>query len=228
MIVVADTSPINYLVLSLHPSPVATTNPTEKPSELPTLPADKPHVRKEAAGPLPKHNEAPAPATEADQATVRTSGLQLAVSLVGSTDRSIVVDNQTDKLVEGITWELVMFRTTDQAFLSYATQNIGYVKPHSKSARHAMQLNTLAQAPGGGGRTANGESFIGTLVVDCPTCAGTTLIVSFVWGGSGWFYEVPGRNGQLLMPTDMSKDTISKFIEAMNATVKREDRIPIL
>lgn len=157
----------------------------------------------------------------------KTGGLQLTVSLVGSTDPNIVVDNQTDNLAEGITWELVMFRTTDQAFFSYATQNIGYVKPHSKSARYAMQLNTLAQAPGGG-QIENGQSFIGTLALDCPTCSGTTLIVSFVWGSGGWFYEIPGGNGRLLLPTDMSKDTISKFIEGMNASVKPEDRIPIL
>ena len=217
-----------------HPSvpsataPLTPSNtPVSKPSEPPGLPPDKPHVRKEVAGPLTKQNEVPKSTPEADKTPVQTNGLELAVSLVGSTDPTIVVDNQTDNLADGITWELVMFRTTDQAFFSYATQNIGYVKPHSKSARYAMQLNTLAQAPGGGGQIANGQSFIGTLVVDCPTCIGTTLIVSFVWGSSGWFYEVPGRNGQLLMPKDLSKDMISKFIEAMNTAVKAEDRTPI-
>ncbi len=158
----------------------------------------------------------------------RKSGLELAVSLVNPTAPDIVVDNQTDDLAEGITWELVMFRTTDQAFFSYATQSIGYVKPHSQSARYAMDLNKLIQAAGTGGQIANGESFMGTLVVDCPTCLGTTLIVSFVWGDSGWFYKAPGGNGKLLMPKDMSKSTISQFIELINSTVKPEERTPIL
>jgi hypothetical protein len=118
-----------------------------------------------------------------------------------------------------------MFRTTDQAFFSYAAQNIGYVKPHSKSARYTMQLNTLPQAPGGG-QIVNGENFIGALSVDCPACRGTTLIVRFVWGRSGWFYEVPDGNGQLVLPKDMSKNTISHFAESINATVKPQDRTP--
>jgi hypothetical protein len=158
---------------------------------------------------------------------VQKSELALAVSLVGPTAPAIVVENQTDNLVEGITWELVMFRTTDQAFFSYATQNIGYIKPHSQSARYAMQLNTLVQAPGGG-PIADGECFIGALSVDCPTCRGTTLIVSFVWDRSGWFYEVPDGNGRLVLPKDMSKDTVSKFIESLNAAIKAADRTPIL
>jgi hypothetical protein len=156
------------------------------------------------------------------------SGLELTVSLVGATAPAIVVDNQTDNLAEGLVWELVMFRTTDQMFFSYATQNIGYVKPHSKSARELMQLNTLVQAPGGGGQIANGESFVGTLSIDCPSCRGTTLIVSFVWGTSGWFYKVPDGDGRLILPKDMSKGTVSQFIESVNTAITPATRIPII
>ena len=120
-----------------------------------------------------------------------------------------------------------MSRTTDQALFSYATQNIGYVKPHSKGPSYAMSLNTLAQAPGGGGQIANGQSFIGTLSIDCPLRRGTTLIVSFVWGGSGWFYKVPDGDGRLILPKDLSKDTVSQFIDRLNTVITPEVRIPI-
>lgn len=198
------------------------TTPQPSPQSPPNTSSGKP------TRPLPKQNEVPKLTPEADKAPVQKGGLELSVSIVGSTDPAIVVDNQTDNLAEGITWELVMFRTTDQAFFSYATQNIGYVKPHSKSAHYAMQLNTLAHAPGGGGQIVNGESFIGTLAVDCPTCRGTTLVVSFVWGSSGWFHQVPSGNGRLLLPKDMSKNGISQFIESIDAVVKPEERTPIL
>ena len=159
--------------------------------------------------------------------SAQKSGLELGISLVDPIDPAIVVDNQTDSLAEGITWELVMFRTTDKAFFSYATQNVGYVKPHSKGSRQSMQLNTLVQAPGGGGRIASGESFIGTLSIDCPLCRGTTLIVSFVWGSSGWFYKVPDGDGRLILPKGISKDTVSQFIDRLNTVITPELRIPI-
>jgi hypothetical protein len=158
----------------------------------------------------------------------QTSGLPLKVSLINPTNPDLIVENQTDSVAEGILWELVIFRTTDQAFFSYATQNIGYVKAHSKSAPQSMSLNALVQAPGGGGQIVNGDNLIGTLSIDCPTCSGTTLIVYFVWGSSGWFYVVPDGNGKLLMPKDLSKETVSRFIEGINGTVKTEDRKPIL
>jgi hypothetical protein len=185
------------------------------------------------SGVLP--SKTPNPILKTDKTLSPKSSLELKVSIVRPADPAIVVDNQTDEVADGVTWELVMFRTSDQAFFSYATQKIGYVKAHSKSSRYAMELNTLAQAPGGGGQIANGDSFIGTLAVDCPTCTGTSLMVSFVWGNSGWFYEVPNGNGKLLWPIDrstgaidLSKEGVSRFIDTINASIKPEERTPIL
>lgn len=157
---------------------------------------------------------------------LQKTGLELSVSLVDPNAPAIVLDNQTDNLIEGIQWELVMFRTTDQAFFSYVVQQIGYVKPHSKSPRFLMNLNALGQA--GGGQIANGESFIGTLSVDCPTCLGTTLIVSFDWGNSGWFYKVPGGNGRLVLPKGLAKSEVSQFIESVNTVIQPVARSPII
>jgi hypothetical protein len=166
---------------------------------------------------------------------VQKNGVGLVVSLVNPAELSIVVDNQTDEVVEGVTWELVMFRTTDQAFFSYTTQNIGYIKQHSQSPRYGMVLNDLGQAPGGGGKISNGESFVGTLAVDCPKCNGEYLIVSIVWGESGWFYQVPNGGAKLLFPgdkstgkIDLSKEAVSRWIESVNNAVKPEYRNPVL
>jgi hypothetical protein len=176
-----------------------------------------------------------APSANTDKAPSQKGGLELKVSIVNPNEPAIVVDNQTNDVASGITWELVMFRTTDQAFFSYATQDIGYVKAHSKGPRYGMTLNTLAQAPGGGGRIANGESFVGTIAVDCPTCKGEQLIVSFVWGQSGWFYQVPNAGAKLLLPgnpltgkVDLSKEAVSGIIDSINAFVKPEGRTPII
>lgn len=176
---------------------------------------------------LPKQNEAAKSTPEPHQNPVTKSGVELAVSLVGPADPAVVVENQSDDLVEGVKWELVMFRTTDQALFSYPAQDIGYIKPHSRSAAYSMRPNALPHAPGGN-QITDGESFIGTLAIDCPLCRGTTLIVSFVWGSSGWFYEVPDGNGRLLLPKGTSKETVSQFIENITAAVKPQNRTPIL
>jgi hypothetical protein len=124
-----------------------------------------------------------------------------------------------------------MFRTSDLAFFSYVTQNIGYIKAHSKSAPHLMQPNSLLHAPGfgeipGGDHISEGDSLIGTLSVDCPLCKGITMIVSFVWGQTGWFFQTPAGNGKLLLPTDMTKVGVSRYIETLKAmSVPAERRV---
>jgi hypothetical protein len=53
------------------------------------------------------------------------SGIPLLVSLVNPSDVAVVVENPSDSLAQEITWHLVMFRTSDQAFFSYVGQS-GY------------------------------------------------------------------------------------------------------
>jgi hypothetical protein len=158
-----------------------------------------------------------------EEPSLPKGSLILSVSLISPSEPAIVVENQSDSVAEGIAWELVMFRSTDLAFFSYPAQNIGYVKAHSKSAPYTMQLNTLPHAPGTG-QVMNGDSFMGTIAVDCPLCKGTTLIVNFVWGRSGWFYEVPEGGGKLILPRDMTKELITKYFESLSTTIKPENR----
>lgn len=97
--------------------------------------------------------------------------LVLSVALINPSDPAIIVENQSYSVADEVRWELVMFRTSDQAFFSYVTQNIGYVKPRSKSAPYSMELNTLPHLPSDG-RLTVGDNFMGTLSVDCPLCKG--------------------------------------------------------
>jgi hypothetical protein len=118
---------------------------------------------------------------------------------VNAKNPALIIENKSGALANGITWELVMFRTTDQAFMSYATQSIGYLKANTISPGYVLSLNTIGRAP----QTPpveNGASYIGAIGIDCPTCKGVTLIVSFVWGESGWFYDAPGVS--FMMPLE--------------------------
>jgi hypothetical protein len=158
--------------------------------------------------------------------------LILSVMLKDPPDPVIVVENLSNSVAEGVGWELVMFRVSDQAFFSYVHQSIGYIKAHSKSAPHALQLNTLAHAPGsgeipGGGQLVAGDDLIGTLAVDCPLCRGTTLIVHFVWGSSGWFSELPDGNGRLYLPKGMTRESVTQFITIVDGLSKLAQRVNI-
>ena len=153
------------------------------------------------------------------------------VSLAHPKGLTITVENPNDAVMEGIHWELVVFRASDFAFLSYKTQNIGYVKAHSKSAPYSMDLNSIPRATEGGelpagGNVAVGDKLVGTLVVDCPMCAGKSLIISLVWGVSGWIFERQGDYG-LLLPTSMTKDGVARFISALETTAGDSDRSSI-
>ncbi len=159
------------------------------------------------------------------QAHISTD-IPLEVVIVAPEDPAIVVANNTDNIAEGITWELVMFRTTDQAFFSYATQNIGYLKAHSRSPHYVMNLNNLPRS-NQTGLVSNGESYVGSIAIDCPTCRGTTVIVNFIWGVSGWFYEAPDGNGGLFLPKGMSKEAIVTYIEFISSSITRDRRTEI-
>ena len=150
----------------------------------------------------------------------------LSASLVNPSTPAILVENSSDTVAENIHWELVMFRLSDHAFCSYATQNIGYVKPHSRSANYDMNLNSLPHAPQTP-QLANGDRLIGTISVDCPTCRGTTLIVSFTWGVEGWFYSLPQSTGGLSLPRGMTDEAIKQYIDSIEASIPLQLRHPI-
>jgi hypothetical protein len=150
--------------------------------------------------------------------------VQLFVSLTNPSAPAITVENRSDRVAEGVRWSIVLYRISDQAFYSYVTQDMGYIKAHSKSPPYALDLNVRPRAPGPG-PIINGDELIGTLGVDCPLCAGSTLIVSFVWGKSGWFCEYQDGKGGHLLPRTQTTEVIDKFIRYLNVISPEERRV---
>lgn len=183
------------------PSSLPHITPTIKPSS--SHPVPTPKQREDHSAPVPL----PTPQEVDDD---------LSMGIVNAQSPSLVFENSSDKVVEGLTWELVMFRTSDSATFSFATQDVGYVKPHAKTAQYAMSLATLPKAENGGKQITIGDSFLGSIAVDCPLCKGATYIVHFIWGQSGWFFKLPNDHGGLVLP----KGTSSQAIEAYAATIE--------
>lgn len=176
---------------------------------------------KDSGGPPPSPTQTQLQAPEQQR-----EGIPLKVVIWGGRQLPcIAVTNDSDRLAEKIAWQLVMFRTTDQAFLSYSPQNIGYVKAHSKSACYEMNLNAMA-GRSGTPLVSTGETYVGSMIVDCPTCRGSGLIVSFTWGVSGWFYELP--KGWFLPNGDPnSKEVVSRYIDEINNSITPDKRVEI-
>lgn len=141
---------------------------------------------------------------------------------------SIVVENLSNTLADHVTWELVLFRVSDLAFLSYVTADIGYVKGRSTSSRYFMDLeNRQKFTEGGDPHLKNGDELIGSVALDCPDCKGATYIVHFVWGTSGWIYEVKSIGPKLMLPKDMTQSGRRQFVTALEQSVPQSERIPI-
>jgi hypothetical protein len=170
----------------------------------------------------PKSSAEPAPA-----APNQNTPIVLIANIVNPKSPAIVVENTSDNVAEGITWELVLYRTRDLAFMSFATQNIGYVKPHSTGAKYSMDLLNIPKLTDGDPQIINGDVFIGTLAVDCPDCRGNTYIVQFVWGESGWLYELKDYHGKLAVAKDNTKEGKEAYIEGLDRLIPPNDKIRI-
>ena len=152
--------------------------------------------------------------------------IELAVSIVDPSAPGMLIENKSDNVAEGIIWSLVMCRASDRIFLAYASQAAGYVKARSKNLPLLIEPNKLPHLPIGV-NIADGDNLVGSLSVDCPLCKGVTLIVSFVWGSSGWYYEFPEGNGKTFLPRNPRPDGIPQYIEMLNAIAKLGERKPI-
>ncbi len=152
-------------------------------------------------------------------------------SIVDPVSPAIVVENMSDQVAQGITWELVLFRASDCASVSLPTQNIGFVKAHSKSAPYEMfspgiPRYTKDNVVMGNSDIKVGDSLTGTLVVDCPDCTGVTYIVHVEWGQRGWFYEMKHMDGKLAVPKEMTNKGIEKYITGLDLLIPAKDKIP--
>jgi hypothetical protein len=230
-----------FLVMrvALPPDAIEEAHLKQPEPPLPTSPPTSPTIRPSVEMPAPppsvivKSKSNPAPQTQ-PATRLTQNNIQLSVVIISPKYPALVVENVSDAVADGVRWQLIMFRTTDLAFFSWPAKDIGYIKARSKTAPFFMELNPPPHVPGvgdipGGWSMSNGDNLIGSLIVDCALCKGATFLVSFTWGISGWFYEVPNYNAQLLIPNQpWTKETVSLYIETLNSFVKPQERRPIM
>jgi hypothetical protein len=157
-----------------------------------------------------------------------TQPIDISILLTGPAAPTIQISNQSDdRVADGVSWELVTFRESDQAFFSFPTQVLGYVKPQSKSGNYFMNLKGLPHAPNGDHALEDGDHLVGTLIVDCPLCRGQSLIVSLIVGSGGWYRRIDEWKGTIAHPKDMSTDGIARFVEQLQTMSRPDERIVI-
>lgn len=150
---------------TIQPPPSGAPETPRASESLPKEPvADKPDAKSNRVRRKPRTIERSAPSSE----SAPKSGIALSVAISNPSDPVISVENLSDSLADRVTWELVVFRISDAGLFSFATQDIGYLKPNSKGPGVSMGLEKLPRAPGGD-QLKVGDEFIGSLVVDCPT-----------------------------------------------------------
>lgn len=138
----------------------------------------------------------------------------------------IVVSNLSDGVAEGVIWSMVAIRSSDLNYFGFATQTIGFIKPHSQTARYSLDLPTIPKSSDGNGQIADGDELTGSISIDCPRCEIQTYVVHFVWGHSGWFFESKQKAGYLV-PKDMSKDGRARYVQLFTGDAFANDRIEI-
>jgi hypothetical protein len=154
----------------------------------------------------------------------------LSATIRNPTDLAISVENKSDRNAKDILWQTILYRESDAAMFSFASQSIGYVKGLSTGSPYAMRLQTLSKIVDGDGQIRQGDVFTGSILVDCADCAGVTYIVHIVWGQSGWQYEVKNPPGARLFvtPGTPSPDAKKQLIQQLNDFAPISERVPIL
>jgi hypothetical protein len=134
--------------------------------------------------------------------------------------------NPSDDVVENVSWGMVAIRTSDLAYFGFATQSIGYIKPHMESANYFMELETIPKNTDGNGQIKEGDELTGSVSIDCPKCTIRTYIVHFVWKRGGWYFESPLKGGYIF-PKDPSKEGRGKYIQELTGEQYANQRIEI-
>lgn len=169
--------------------------------------------------PTPQEPSRPAPSE---------SAVQLTAEFINPESLSIAVYNPSDDVIENVIWSMVAFRTSDLYLFSFATQSIGYIKPHSRSANYSMALDTIPRdTEEGNTQLREGDELTGSVSIDCPHCSVQTYIIHLIWKQSGWYYESPQKGGYIV-PKDTSKPGREQYIELLTGPQFAPNRIPIV
>lgn len=203
----------------IQPNPTPSDIPVRKPK------VDKrPTIQKSFQ---PEKREPSPPSDHAAQPSSVTP-IELSASIVDPTTPAIVIENSGDDLAENVTWELVMYRRSDFSFFSFATQNIGYIKAHSRSPNELMNLDAIPMAPNGDKHIKQGDQFVGTIGIDCPLCKGASLVVEFTWGIDGWYFQINSPHGGLVLPKGNTPAAVAQYFAMIDSDVSADQRRMIL
>jgi len=177
-----------------------------------TAPPIKPEVTRAPPEPLPSE-----------------SPIQISAAFSDPQSPVIVVSNLSDSVAEGVGWNMVAIRRSDLSYFGFAGQSVGYVKPHTDSARYSLELDRIAKASDPvGGQIHDGDELIGSVSVDCPHCEARTYIVHLVWKRSGWFFEYSKAGGKHVVPKDMSSAGRARYVEWLAGDSFKSNRVEIL
>jgi hypothetical protein len=199
---------------SVVPIPKPTTEGTPEPTPKPTKRA-RGHKAPSSVRPKPEPPKA-----------IENS---IAISAMFSDPQApnISVSNLSDTVAENVIWSMIAIRTSDLSYFGFATQSVGYIKPHTESGHYSLNLANIQKTSDGDGQIKVGDELTGSISVDCPRCEIRTYIVHLVWLKSGWFFEFPEKTGYVV-PKDMSKDGRSKYIQLLTGDSYADKRIEIL
>jgi hypothetical protein len=218
--------PVHQSQSSQAPSPPTNPSPNTPPSAPPTL-APKNTTNKTPSRRMPSAQPYAGPETKVPQQGPNKTGAppQLAAVFENPTELSFYVVNSSDEVLEDVTWGMAAFRTSDLGFFGFATQSIGYVKPHMSSAIYIMDLENVAQTNDGtGGPLKAGDELTGSIAFDCPKCTIHTYIIHLVWKTEGWYLDYPQQAGYIL-PTDMSTGGRARYIESLKSLPEQKIQI---
>lgn len=148
------------------------------------------------------------------------------LKIVGAKGPGVACTNESDVIARDILWEVVIWNrdTLELQPLPIPTQKCDWLRPRDESAPFDISHWF--------GQLKPGTHLVGSAIISCPNCiTGRTYILSIVVGEGGWFSEVspgPGKGGKLLVPLNAeSEDGRAKFLDALEAAVPADKRIPI-
>ncbi len=132
--------------------------------------------------------------------------------------------NESNAIARDIRWQVVLWdmdHPSDINPLQIPGGTFDWLKPHDEGGPQNIFQPVIPLLKAG-------DRLLGTASVNCPECSkGKTYIVYIVWGESGWFSEVSGEDGKVIVPRnpETGRDAYFKLLEA---AASEGSRIPIV
>lgn len=138
---------------------------------------------------------------------------------------ALMIVNRSSTIARNIKYALVIFNRDlpdrDDP-LPIPLASFDWLKGHSEGGPQSLFGGQVASL------LVNGNHLLGSATVNCPECeTGRTFVVSIVWGEGGWYSEVRGGGGDLIVPPNFSRAMREKYFVEYDALIPAKARIPI-